>query len=78
MPIPDDVHSPRHRGFFYSHVGWIFARRHDRADLSVVPDLACYPELRWLHAHENAPAVALAGDLPGDRRVAGAGRRFGV
>ena len=24
-----DVHSPRHKGFFYSHVGWIFTRRHD-------------------------------------------------
>ena len=24
-----DVHSPRHHGFIYSHLGWIFARRHD-------------------------------------------------
>ena len=22
-----DVHSPRHKGFIYSHVGWIFSRR---------------------------------------------------
>src|SRR5437763_3270573 len=29
----EDVHSPRHKGFFYSHVGWIFARRHDATDL---------------------------------------------
>ena len=57
---PEDVHSPRHTGFVYSHLGWIFARKHDVADLSAVPDLARYPELRWLHAHENAPALALA------------------
>ena len=25
----DDVHSPVHRGFFYSHVGWIFDKKHD-------------------------------------------------
>ena len=24
-----DIHSPRHKGFFYSHVGWIFARHND-------------------------------------------------
>ena len=36
---PADVHSPRHTGFAYSHLGWIFARQHDQADLSVVPDL---------------------------------------
>jgi stearoyl-CoA desaturase (delta-9 desaturase) len=55
-----DVHSPRHRGFFYSHVGWIFARRHDATDLVKVEDFACYRELRWLHRFELAPAVVLA------------------
>jgi len=42
-----DVHSPRHKGFFYSHVGWIFARQHAAADLVKVADLAAYPELMW-------------------------------
>jgi stearoyl-CoA desaturase (delta-9 desaturase) len=56
----DDVHSPRHKGFLYSHVGWIFARRHDKADLARVPDLARYPELRLLHKLELLPAAALA------------------
>jgi stearoyl-CoA desaturase (delta-9 desaturase) len=54
-----DVHSPRHRGFVYSHLGWIFARIHDKADLTKVADLACYPELMWLHRHELAPSIAL-------------------
>ena len=57
---PQDVHSPRHRGFFYSHVGWIFYRRHDATDLVKVADLAAFPELRWLHRFEQLPAVVLA------------------
>ena len=44
-----DVHSPRHKGFIYSHVGWIFARRHDATDLVKIADFARYPELMWLH-----------------------------
>jgi len=54
-----DVHSPRHAGFMFSHVGWIFARQHDTADLVKVADLARYPELMWLHRYELVPAVAL-------------------
>ena len=56
----NDVHSPRHRGFFYSHVGWIFSRQHDVADLTKVPDLARYPELLWLHRYEQAPSLVMA------------------
>ncbi len=38
-----DVHSPRHKGFLYSHLGWIFYRQHDATDLVKVSDLASYP-----------------------------------
>ncbi len=55
-----DVHSPRHTGFIYSHLGWIFARRHDSFDMVKVADLAQYPELMWLNRHERWPAYALA------------------
>ena len=55
-----DVHSPRHTGFLYSHLGWIFSRRHDTFDEATVADLARYPELRWLHKYELAPAAVLA------------------
>jgi stearoyl-CoA desaturase (Delta-9 desaturase) len=56
----DDVHSPRQSGFFYSHVGWIFSKRHDSVDIDKVPDLARYPELRFLHRYEQFPSVVLA------------------
>jgi stearoyl-CoA desaturase (delta-9 desaturase) len=54
-----DVHSPRHKGFLYSHFGWIFARHHSETDLVKVADFACYPELMWLHKYELVPAVCL-------------------
>ena len=55
-----DVHSPRHTGFLYSHLGWIFSRKHDQADLIKVGDLTRYPELMWLHRYELVPPLVLA------------------
>lgn len=57
----EDVHSPRHRGFIYSHLGWIFSRRSDGTDFVKVADFARYPELVWLHKLELVPAAVLAG-----------------
>ena len=57
----DDVHSPVRKGFLYSHVGWVFDRKHhDKTDLTKVADLASAPELMLLHRFELAPAFALA------------------
>lgn len=58
--MEDDVHSPLHRGFFYSHVGWIFDKKHETTRLDEVPDLAKYPELRFLDRHQLLPAIVLA------------------
>lgn len=55
----EDVHSPVHRGFFYSHVGWIFDQKHEQTRVEEVPDLAKYPELRFLDRHQLIPAIAL-------------------
>lgn len=55
----EDVHSPVVSGFFYSHVGWIFAERNHVTDLSAVRDLAKFPELRWLDRIPYVPAIAL-------------------
>jgi stearoyl-CoA desaturase (delta-9 desaturase) len=56
----EDVHSPRRKGFLYSHVGWIFDRKHDQADLTKVADLTRWPELMWLKKFELLPVVVLA------------------
>ena len=55
-----DVHSPRHAGFFHAHVGWIFTPRHEETDYSAIPDLTRYPELLWLERHPYLPAAVLA------------------
>ena len=53
-----DVHSPRHSGFLYSHLGWIFSRRHTATNFTRVADFARYPELLWLHRYELGPRHA--------------------
>src|SRR5712672_1794812 len=55
-----DLHSPRQKGFWYSHVGWIFARRQDSFDLVKIADFARFPELMWLNRFELVPAFVLA------------------
>jgi stearoyl-CoA desaturase (Delta-9 desaturase) len=57
---PGDVHSPRQRGFLWSHLGWILATRHTRTDLARVKDLARYPELRFMNRHDAAFVVGFA------------------
>jgi len=46
---PEDSHSPRQRGFFWAHMGWITSKSNMPTDYSRVPDLACFPELVWLN-----------------------------
>lgn len=55
-----DIHSPRHHGFLFSHVGWIFSRSKARPDYSTIPDLTKYPELVFLDRFQHIPAVILA------------------
>lgn len=45
---PEDIHSPRQRGFWWSHMGWILAADHEETEESRIPDLLKFPELRWL------------------------------
>jgi stearoyl-CoA desaturase (delta-9 desaturase) len=56
----DDPHSPARRGLFYSHVGWIFVRQQRAVDFTMISDFVRYPELKWLHYLELAPATIVA------------------
>lgn len=55
-----DVHSPRHHGLLWAHMGWITSPANFPTDLSQVPDLAKYPELRFLDRFDVAVPAALA------------------
>ena len=57
---PADPHSPGVHGFLWSHVGWFLTPRNFRTDLARVPDLAKYPELRWLDRFDIAIPLLLA------------------
>ncbi|MFC5524347.1 acyl-CoA desaturase [Rhodanobacter ginsengisoli] len=57
---PADPHSPGIHGFLWSHVGWFLTPRNFRTDLARVPDLAKYPELRWLDRFDIAIPLLLA------------------
>lgn len=57
---PADSHSAREHGFFWSHIGWFLARENFAARLRRVPDLARYPELRWLDRFDIVVPALLA------------------
>lgn len=53
-----DPHNSR-RGFWYSHVGWLFAKENEETDYNRIKDLAKYPELVWLNRYWLIPPTAL-------------------
>ena len=55
---PGDPHS-RAGGFWWAHFGWWLTHTHDATEWKQIPDLAGYPELRWLDRNHFAPAIAL-------------------
>lgn len=57
---PQDPHSPRHGGFWRSHMGWFLTREAFATDFSRIPDLARFPELRWLDRFDTVVPVLLA------------------
>ena len=52
-----DTHSPRQRGFLYSHLGWIFYREHDTTELVKVArkEGDKFDCATWLHRAKNLP-----------------------
>jgi stearoyl-CoA desaturase (Delta-9 desaturase) len=55
-----DIHSPLHRGFLWSHMGWFLTPRGFRTDWDAIPDLRRFPELRWLDRFDIALPILLA------------------
>jgi len=45
---PLDLHSPKQRGFWYSHIGWWFGADNEQTDLQWIGDFARFPELMFL------------------------------
>ena len=57
---PGDIHSLKLDGFLWSHVAWILSTKHEATAWDEIPDLAKYPELRWLNRWHLVPVVLFA------------------
>ncbi len=57
--MPEDIHSPRQSGFWWSHVGWILSSKNDATKFDRIRDFAKYPELRWLNKYHLVPPTVL-------------------
>jgi stearoyl-CoA desaturase (delta-9 desaturase) len=56
----EDIHSPLHTGFWWSHVGWILTKENDQTHWGLIADFKKYPELVFLNKYPHLPAFALA------------------
>ncbi|MBW2447944.1 MAG: acyl-CoA desaturase [Deltaproteobacteria bacterium] len=57
---PEDVHSPRQKGFWYAHQGWIEDPAWQATRLEYIPDFGKYPELQFLNKwHVLGPAALI-------------------
>ncbi len=56
---PEDLHSPRQKGIFWSHMGWFLTPRAERTNFKIIPDFAKYPELRFLDRFDLVPPALL-------------------
>lgn len=56
---PEDVHSPRQRGFWFAHIGWFYAPGAMDTDLSKIKDLTKFPELVWIDRYWWLPVSVL-------------------
>jgi len=54
-----DPHTPR-KGLFWSHMGWFLSRGHFETEWQQIPDLARFPELRWLDRFDIVVPVLYA------------------
>lgn len=60
-----DPHSPAVHGLYWSHLGWLTDPANFPTDLSRVPDLAKFRELRWLDRYDTVVPFAMAAALFG-------------
>ncbi|MDX2304247.1 MAG: acyl-CoA desaturase [Microscillaceae bacterium] len=56
---PQDPHSAKIYGFWYSHIGWIMSRDFDETNFKVIGDFAKFPEIRWIDKNHFLPPITL-------------------
>ena len=56
---PEDPHSMKLYGFWYSHVGWFLSPEFKKTEFKAIKDFAKYPELVWLNRFYILPPIVL-------------------
>ncbi len=56
---PDDIHSPIHRGFLWSHVLWVLTPKYFATRKQFVKDWSRFPELVFLNRFDILPPLVL-------------------
>ena len=56
----EDLHSPVHEGFWWSHLGWILSDEYEDYEPRRISDFSRYPELRLLDRFHLAPTIVYA------------------
>ena len=56
----DDPHSPRHKGFWWSHTLWFLSDKNFSTKQKRVKDFCQYPELKWLDRFDIVAPFVLA------------------
>jgi stearoyl-CoA desaturase (delta-9 desaturase) len=56
----EDLHSPVQKGFWYSHMGWIFDPKTQGYNAKKIADFGKYPELRFLDKYHWIPTLSVA------------------
>jgi stearoyl-CoA desaturase (delta-9 desaturase) len=49
--LPEDAHSPKQYGFWYSHFLWFMKKKHLKSHYGLIKDFSRFPELRWLERY---------------------------
>jgi stearoyl-CoA desaturase (delta-9 desaturase) len=57
---PEDPHSPKQHGFFWSHLSWFLANKNFRSKNERIKDWLKYPELTLLDRYDVVAPMALA------------------
>jgi stearoyl-CoA desaturase (Delta-9 desaturase) len=58
--MPEDIHSPGLRGFWWAHWGWLICKRYSDTNEEAVKDLTKYPELKFINKYHHLAPFALA------------------
>lgn len=57
---PQDPHSAKVYGFWYSHIGWIIGPDFKKTHYNIIGDYAKYKEIRWIDKNYMIPPLLLA------------------